>query len=572
MQVFFLVLVCLVVNGCAPPTSGLSAASPTSPTPENVHPVAQATPPPPGPTGRAAALANIARANKLLRSDEVRHWQDEVKRWQEIVQQIQEAVRQYLQEAGDIALLAHDPPRQADLADVLTLVAADSPPSRPTVVVHPFGGVPVLLVAYADLPRRLDRVPLLLAFHGAGAALQVQQLSAMDVHRIVDVTGDGQEELVLTGKIEGASSFHHMLSIFGWEGNHFVPLFQGSVGDWGGSAGWRLEPHGAGYDAVLWCPALGPFDNKFLAHPTLTHTYRWDGARFVLAQASLPPPTTRHDAFNRAEVAFRWGDLSAALAGYRTVVEDSSLRVDPQATADWPALAWLRIGQAQALLGNLVAARESLEQAVQAGGEVGLLAEAFRDALAQPEGLARAFVAAGHAVQGRLGPGTFADHFGVPGDHADLLPVGLALGAHLEAHPEQATASTEALRAAFHGLGVAVAELTRADLDGDGQDELVALLDTRYGSVIWIVTRDEGHWRALRANDAPTSPYRLGAVEPAPDGVGHVVALLATDGRHEPLGFIGLRDGRPRRYDSVRNPLPSTGAAQCSLAEGLRSP
>jgi hypothetical protein len=274
-------------------------------------------------------------------------------------------------------------------------------------------------------------------------------------------------------------------------------------------------------------------------------------------------------------VAFRWGDLAAALAGYRGVVEDQGLQVDPQAAADWQALAWLRIGQAQALLGDLRAARASLEWAMQAGGPVAVLAEGFRDGLAQPDGVAGAFVAAEQALRSRLGPGPVADHFGSGVDEPGLLLLGLALGAHLDAHPDQATASDAQLRDAFHGLGLRVGELTKVDLDGDGQDDLVALLDTQFGTSGWVVTRRAGTWRALLAMQPNGSQVRLGAAEPTPDGPGQLVALVGADGESRPVGFVGLRDGRPRRYDADRRPVPVAGSAapgQCDVAEGLGSP
>jgi hypothetical protein len=512
----------------------------------------------------------VERANGLLRLDEAGHRED-------VLQALEEAVRRYLQDVGEVARLGRDEHRQADLAEVLTLASADRPASRPTVEVRPFGGVPVLLVAYGEPPRVLGGVPLL-AIHGAGPAPQAQRLAgagAMRVEAVVDVTGDGQEELVLTDTTAGADGFRTMLGIFGWDGARFAPLFEGWVGDWGGLAGWRLVPRAAGQDVVQYCPAFGPFDHQRREHPTLTRTYRWDGAGFALVQASLPPATTRHDAFNRAEVAFRSGPLAAAIEGYRAVLEDQGLRAGPSAQPDWPALAWLRTGQAQALLGDLDAAGASLERAVQAGGAVGVLAAAFRDALAQPDGVARGFVAAEPALRGRLGPGTVADHFGVEVDEPGLLLLGLALGAHLEAHPDLAAAPAAQLRGAFEQLGLPVGELAKADLDGDGQEDLVALVPTRDGPSGWVVTRRGGHWRSLLARHPDGGQVRLGAVEPLPDEPGHLVALLGADGESRPVGFLGLRDGRPRLHDAERRIVPGAGApspGQCHLAEGLGGP
>ena len=562
MRRLLVVLAGLVIAGCAPSAAPRATVPPGAARP--------AVPPPEEPTGRAAARASVERANGLLGLDEPGRRED-------ILHTLEEAVRQYLQDVGDLALLARDVHRQADLAEVLTLVSSDRPASRPTVQVRPFGGVPVLLVAYGEPPRVLGGVPLL-AFHGAGPSLQAQRLAgagAMRVEEVVDVTGGGRDELVLTDTIAGGDGFRTMFGIFGWHGDRFAPLFEGWVGDRGGLAGWRLVPRAAGQDVVQYCPAFGPFDHQLREHPTLTRTYRWDGAGFAVVQATLPPPMTRHDAFNRAEVAFRAGALAAAIDGYRTVIEDQGLRAEPSAKPDWPALAWLRTGQAQALLGDPHGAQASLERAGQAGGAVGVLAGAFRDALAQPDGVVRGFVATEQALRGRLGPGTVADHFGVEIVEPGLLLLGLALGAHLEAHPDHATASAAQLRGALEELGLHVSELAKADLDGDGQEDLVALVPTGDGPSGWIVTRRGGHWRSLLARYPHVGQVRLGAVEPLPDGPGHVVALLGADGQPRPVGFIGLRDGRPRLYDAERRPVPvdgPTSAGQCDMAEGLGNP
>lgn len=196
-----------------------------------------------------------------------------------------------------------------------------------------------------------------------------------------------------TDWLSGNSS-PYTIGILGWDGRRLAPLFIGDVSNWSvGQADWQLVPHGGSQDVVMRCPAWGPFDHHLLQHPTLTRAYRWNGNAFTLANVALAPAIDLRDAFNRAEVAFRQGAYATAISRYRVVTSDHTLQPEKDDRTNWVALAWLRIGQSPALLGDARPAPTSLARAVAAGGTIDSLARAFGDALGPTDKVAQTFAA-----------------------------------------------------------------------------------------------------------------------------------------------------------------------------------
>lgn len=503
----------------------------------------------------------------------------------QIAADLQTALRTYLEQVAPLATLRSDSAARADLAEALTLLpptgsGATLPADRPTLDVVTVGGnEPVLLLSYRQVG-----LPVFAAYP-VGDWLQVTTLqpgppnglpepnSLVRLDRATDLTGDGQNELVLTSAIQGGSGMTTILGILGWTGRGFAPLLTESVSQWAGPASWALVPDGPTQDVVIHCPAFGPFDHKLLPHPQLTRTFHWNGKEFALSSATLTPARYQRDAFNRAEVAFRDDDFATAITRYRVVIDDHALQADKDTKTDWPALAWLRIGESQALAGDLAHAKGSLDQAVPAGGTIGALAKRFRDALAQPDGVVRG-IAALQASDGeqrlRAASNSNVDF---PVDAPGLVSPGLAISAYLQAHPEAAGESASALKAALGKLGLQVTGLSKVDLNGDGQDEIVALLPVGPATTGWIIVRQDGHWKALVLNSDGVSWARIGAIEPRHDQSGQLVALVKAGNVQPPDTLVGLTNDRPQFFALNGTPLPQESPyfpGQCSVAEAVQ--
>jgi hypothetical protein len=326
---------------------------------------------------------------------------------------------------------------------------------------------------------------------------------------------------------------------------------------------------------VVQCPAWGPFVFHLLQHPTLTRTYRWNGSAFALLGVTLAPATYQRDAFNRAEVAFRQGDWAAAITRYRVVTEDPALKSEQYEKTNWPALTWLRIGESQALLGDLGDARASLSQAVAAGGTIGGLASAFGAALGQPDGVVRGFAAIQASSVMQQLPSHTAGNLDFDLDAPGLLWLGAALAAYLDAHPNAAGESAATLRSQLQALGLQVSGLVRADLEGDGHAELVALLPAGRPTPAWVMTEQAGRWQALPVGAAPDDWRSIGEAVAAPGGHAELVPLQRAFGRPA-ITYIGMAHGQLVFADSTApmpTPHPAAWAAHsastCNIMEGL---
>lgn len=564
-----------LATAAAPPGRAESGSA-ISADPPRASPTATAAPVPPT-AGARGAVRERVRAAAALIGPQYFQQRDQV------VAELEAALRAYLEQVAPLGALQDDAAR-ADLADLLTLLPPTGPSAgqatdRPTVgLVTVLPHATILVVGWHQVG-----LPLVTAYP-LGERVRVTTLqpgppgglpdpnARVRLEQVTDLTGDGQPELVLSSAIQGGSGLTTILGVLGWTGQGFTPLLTESLSQWAGPASWTVAPNGAAQDVVIRCPAFGPFDHKLLPHPQLSRAFHWDGQAFALRSATLTPAQYQRDAFNRAEVAFRAGDLATAIARYRTVIDEPGLQPDRDTPTHWPALAWLRIGESQALAGDLGGAHQSLAQAEQAGGTIGALAHAFQSALGQPDGVVRGLAALQMSDLAQRVHDETAGNIGFEVDAAGMISPGLAISAYLQQHAEAAGDSARELRAALERLGLQVTDLARVDLDGDGQEEVVGLLPIGTITTGWIVARQEGGWRALRLSGDGVSWSRIGPVEARPDRPGNVLTLVRAGNVQPADTRVSLAQGAPQFFAPDGTPLPQASPffpGQCSIAEGL---
>lgn len=323
------------------------------------------------------------------------------------------------------------------------------------------------------------------------------------LQRVDDLNGDGVPELVLTTQIVGASALNTLISVARWDGQAFKTVLQTGISDWAGPTGWGFVKENGRETLVTTCPALGPYDHKLLPHPQLTRIFRWQAGDLVLDQVTLAPPGTIRQQINVAESAFRKGDLDRALMAYRRAAEDASLAQEPETQQiAWREYAWFRIGEIEALRGNEQAAREAMEQARAAGPALSDLAVAFLQGYENGR-VAQGLTAIQHVdlyEQFYAGQG---GNLGFPMDAAGILYPGLAVAAYLNAYPDAGQGSGEALTSLLRDLGLNVAGSAIVDLSGDGQEEVIVVLNSPvpralepegWRQSLWLLTWQESGW------------------------------------------------------------------------------
>lgn len=364
----------------------------------------------------------------------------------------------------------------------------------------------------------------------------------------------------------GASHTGTELLVVGQEEDRWAEWLRVVLDNWAGGE-WWLEPQPDGTQAVVTtCAVFGVFDAKMVGHPLQRDTYRWDGQRFVLFASEQDPPSTRREVINIAEAALRAGDYRAALTTYRRLLDepdlpDESKGATAQDKPDWVAYATLRMGQVHALLGEREAALTMLAQAEEAGATVGRLAQRFRQAYEASADSAAAWAALladteiyleQYYERGNLV--TF------PGDAFGALYPGMALAAVLNDHPEAPNGDPEALRAAWAEHGLKAGATLIADLDGDSQDEIVAILLPPEPSLTagWVLDRGPDGWfAALLERFEGSTGARLEGPLPVP-GTTHLAVRVGTRVR-------GWDGEQVIRYRDTQTWMVETDPMQCPV-------
>lgn len=302
------------------------------------------------------------------------------------------------------------------------------------------------------------------------------------VQQVADLTGDGRPEIVLAYLFAGASHAGTELLVLGREGEGWAEWLRVGLDNWAGGGEWRLEPQPDGTQAIVTtCAVFGVFDAKLVSHPLQQDTHRWDGQRFTLAASVQDPPSNRRQVVNLAEAALRAGAYRAALGIYQRLLDEPDLPDEPkggtaEGQPDWVAFATLRLGQVHALLGERETALTALAEAEGAGSTVGRLAQRFRQAYVASHDPAAAWAALLEDTE------IFAEQYyergnlvSFPGNALDALYPGMALAAVLNDQPRLVEGAPEALRAAWARVGLETGDPLIADLDGDGQVEVVVI-------------------------------------------------------------------------------------------------
>ena len=407
--------------------------------------------------------------------------------------------------------LTAPPPAAADaLRDALTL-----PGQR-----DPISGKPATATVVGTSSSRQEAVVVALGAPGApalafvrdGASFRPYPLSPVPgqggtdlrptdglvgVDRVGDVDGDGQPEVVVVETMQGGSSTPVSLAILQWspDDRAFRSLFAHRLSNWAGPATWKLAPRDGKLDVVLEAPLFGPFDHKLLPHQQETRVFRWDGARYALAERRATPPEYRRQQFNVGEAAFRRGACEEAIPAYRRLIDEPALKPDEgEKTTDWVGFAWLRIGECSALLGRQAEARTAMEKARGAGPALGDLAGKFLAAY-QAGDVARALGALLSTDLARLMYEEKAGNLTYPLDATGVLYPGAALAAFAQGHPEALQRQGDELLVALKAAGLPGTQALAADLNGDGRRELVAVVPVGDLDTAWLVSSPNGRWR-----------------------------------------------------------------------------
>jgi hypothetical protein len=192
---------------------------------------------------------------------------------------------------------------------------------------------------------------------------------------------------------------------------------------------------------------------------------------------SAPAPETAAELANVAEEALRKGDLDTAEALFRQAADaadDVPVRTVPGAAAsdgpatesvDWQALSMLRLGWLYAIQGRSAQARIAVSGALGGTGGVGEIADAFLaayDTADAPRALAAALAARPYVTAG-MNPD-------------EVLWPGHILAAWITKHGIE-TLGDEPATTLRIDLGLPIREVAVADLNGDGADEVVVVLE-----------------------------------------------------------------------------------------------
>jgi len=344
-------------------------------------------------------------------------------------------------------------------------------------------GTPEFLVAVVPPVSIVRQTAGALAFEDLpSAAYWPPDNTWPSMEQAADLTGDGQPEGLVAYIHIGGSRTGTELLVLGREEGGWAEWLRAVLDNWAGGGEWWLEPQPDGSQAVVttWA-AFGFFDAKLVAHPVQRNTYRWDGRGFALAASEQDPPANRRQVVNVAESALRAGPYRAALETYRILLDEPDLLDEPpggtaRGKPDWVSYAALRVGQIHARLGERGAALTMLVQAAEAGSTVARLAERFCEAYEATSSPAVAWAAMLADTE------IYAEQYeergnlvSFPGNALDALYPRMALAAALNTRPDAADGD-EALQMSRVGQrGAQVAATLAADLDGDGQEEVVAV-------------------------------------------------------------------------------------------------
>lgn len=337
------------------------------------------------------------------------------------------------------------------------------------------------------------------------------------IEQVIDLTGDQRPEIIFTYNFPSASFLGQELLVTGQKDGEWVEWLRLPLNNWAGGGEWRLDNRFDPPALVTTCAAFGTFDAKLIAHPLQRNTYRWTGDHFAWDTLEQQEPANLRQSINIFEAGLRLGHFEAALNGYRYLaIEQPNLPDEPagatsQDKPDWIAFAALRAGQIHALLGQPEGALALLSQAEEAGSTIGRLARLFRERYEVSGDPAAAWVALltdtkiyeeAYNEQGNL--------VSFPGNPLGALYPGMALAAVLNSRSDIPNDDPEAMRAAWTEYDLTVSDILAADLDSDGQQEVVIIQplssspdSTLAQTPVWLLDRGPEGWFAVFLGQYP---------------------------------------------------------------------
>ena len=392
---------------------------------------------------------------------------------------------------------AADPAAQRQLVSDLTVGNAPRPrlvstdlngDGRPDLLIAaPVPGLmPLLVLGGQTTPQ-----PLLPGTLGPDVITSLAQTVALRGHT---------PGVVVTRTTVGASSTNTDVLVIGWSGQHSQVLFNESISDWAGPASWKVLSDSS---IQLQCPAFGVYDHKLLPHPGQVTLYAWNGASYVLTEQQTDPPKTRREMMNLAERDFFLGDWSQAVPHYQAIVAGGGLSDEPGDKVDWVDFARFRLGEVAAMQGDRATAERWLGAAAKAPAPLGNEANAFL------QGYGSGSVADGFAaIQGSNLPVLFQTgqmgNLDFPVTLDDFGALGVGVAAYLDEAIGAKPPSVTEINAGLDKIGFRALDLVVGDLNADGAAEIAGVLPFGvHGQNVWLFVRQNGHWHAINAFQAP---------------------------------------------------------------------
>lgn len=350
-----------------------------------------------------------------------------------------------------------------------------------------------------------------------------------------DMTGDGVRDLIYALEYPGASGTTNELTVARRTSDDetWKQIFQAALVNWAGESEYQIETAADSTSIRLYFPWFGAFDAKLLAHPNATQTWEYDEEqdRFMRRSQEIEAPKTPRQALNAGEYAFRNGDLNNALMLYERAWTDPSLEQEDfsESQADPAAFAKFRQVMVLNLLNRSDESRKLLTDSQASGDALATLANTFARNSTGNEPALRGWIAMANAgdlydliYESRAGNLDF------PFEAREIYFAGGVVSTYLNTHPD-ADKNPQAVWDALDALGFKPLQHTSADLDGDGINEFLMVVQEggstpNQSQDLWFVYKRDDAWR-VRALDIADTVQFEGSAVPLPNGDGRALRL-----------------------------------------------
>lgn len=338
-----------------------------------------------------------------------------------------------------------------------------------------------------------------------------------------DVTGDNRRELLYVMEYPGASGTTDELTVARWleDERDLHEIFHTALINWAGESDYQIETTADAASIKLTFPWFGAFDHKLLAHPYATQTWEYDDAqdKFVRVSESIEEPKTPRQALNAGEYAFRNGDLKSALALYERAANDATLEKEDfgESKANPAAFAKFRQAMVLDLMGRSADSKKLLSEAQKSGDALASVANTYAKNSSGSEGALRGWIAmakAGDLYQ--LIYESKAGNLDFPFEASEIYLQGGIVSYFLNTHAD-ADKNPEAVWGVLDALGLKPLQHTAADLNNDGVNEFIAVLQEggtspNQAQSLWFIYKRENHWRVRAIDLADTVQFEGAAI------------------------------------------------------------